>query len=667
MYLSQLIVRNYRSIKQLNINFEKGKNIIVGKNNAGKSNIIKAIDLILGDTSPTYEKLENITDNDFFGGDTSKNILIFAKLNREAKEPLNYEELYKCYGFYRDTNQVNLPENNPDIFSRHLAVLFKTNPEDLERARKKYINPKLKNQRTFENEFDNKHEFGLVFYAHKDDHGRINKEMRFIYREGSGQNWVVAFSAAARNGLLQSAIIPSFRDPQNQLRISSWSWYGKLLKSVVDPNNKNLQKAFQEVKIASEDVFSQLETKINNSKVKVAFPNTKISFQFNPDTKQDIHKSALVYVDDGFKSQLQDKGSGIQSAVIIGLFDFYTREIAHQGNSLLAVEEPELYLHPHGRRVLSNRLDDFLDGNKNQVIITTHSPEFISTANDRFNIVVACKNEEGKTEAKNVNFSNAKERQILIKNQNAEMFFADCVILVEGGGDKYILEMVAKKFGEEKNIGSNWLNDNNISVIPVIGKSEFYKYAKKLKEANIDCYIFADFDYLCSKLAECLTELDYKELKNDHNTVNGKIKKIPNEKCEACKQNIKAQSYPKRIDELTDKALKTEVESFIAKLSDSKIYICADELEDRYRDKNLIKGISGKEEAALHIVGHILETNKDINDLIELKDFWNIFDKILEHKKIPPKTQNSSEKKVPTDLPNDLDSNLELESNENIF
>jgi putative ATP-dependent endonuclease of OLD family len=53
------------------------KNIIVGKNNAGKSNIIKAIDLVLGESSPTWHKSENITVNDFFNGDTSKPIFIF--------------------------------------------------------------------------------------------------------------------------------------------------------------------------------------------------------------------------------------------------------------------------------------------------------------------------------------------------------------------------------------------------------------------------------------------------------------------------------------------------------------------------------------------------------------------------------------------------------------
>ncbi len=629
MYLSQLIIRNYRSIKTLDVRFQKGKNVIVGRNNAGKSNIVKAIDLVLGESSPTYEKSENITENDFFNGDTSKNILIFARLQRDDEESLNYEELYKCFGFYRLNTRKILDEVSTDTFSRNLASLFSIEQDPCKD--KTYINPKLKNQNTFENEFDNKFEFGFIFYAFKNEDGKICKNLRFIYREKkSTLGWFMAFSASIRNELLQSAIIPSFRDPQNQLRISNWGWYGKMLKNVIDPNNAKLIQAFEQVKVASNEVFSKLQDKINHSKVKIAFPNTKISFQFNPDTRQDVHKSALVYVDDGFKTQLQDKGSGIQSAVIIGMFDFYTREIANSGNSLLAIEEPELYLHPHGRRVISNRLDDFLDKGKNQVIITTHSPEFINSAGENLSIIIVRKDEDGGTYAKNINFDNAKEKQILIKNQNTEMFFADTVILVEGGGDKYIVDAVAKKYGKEKNLGNNWLNDNNVSVIPVIGKNEFYKYVQKLEESSIKWYVVADFDFFCSGLSDFITKLKLDDIKNDHNSVNGKMPKNIDTRCENCCQKIKNNNHAKRLDDISEESLKNEICSFFEKLQIKNIFIQKGDLEDGFTDKaiELVSGLSGKEEKALHIATQPLDEHTDIGDLIVTDGIYNVLDKV---------------------------------------
>src|ERR1700744_6233070 len=93
MYLSRLYIENYRSIQKTDLKFEPGKNVIVGRNNSGKSNILKAIDLILGEYSPTYNKSENITDNDFFGSVTNKPIFIWCEIQREKTDNQNLENI----------------------------------------------------------------------------------------------------------------------------------------------------------------------------------------------------------------------------------------------------------------------------------------------------------------------------------------------------------------------------------------------------------------------------------------------------------------------------------------------------------------------------------------------------------------------------------------------
>lgn len=50
MKLSRIRIQNYRSIKDTVFDFpESGILVLVGENNAGKSNIIRAIDLICGE------------------------------------------------------------------------------------------------------------------------------------------------------------------------------------------------------------------------------------------------------------------------------------------------------------------------------------------------------------------------------------------------------------------------------------------------------------------------------------------------------------------------------------------------------------------------------------------------------------------------------------------
>jgi len=135
-----------------------------------------------------------------------------------------------------------------------------------------------------------------------------------------------------------------------------------------------LQEKFDEVHTVANEIFGAIRQSVNSSALEVAFPGTELFFHLNPDVQLELYKACLIYVDDGFKSLLTEKGSGIQSATIIGLFTFYKRHVNTVTAALMCIEEPELYLHPHVRRVISERLNDFI-GDRNQVILTTHSAE----------------------------------------------------------------------------------------------------------------------------------------------------------------------------------------------------------------------------------------------------------------------------------------------------
>lgn len=426
MYVSRLVIRNYRSIKFLDIVFSKEKNVIVGRNNTGKSNIIKVLDLILGESSPTYYKYENITDSDFYswkekGKDGSINIkttdeiVIFCELSRDRNEKLNYSEINKCTGFYRLVEDVNysgryrtykdkrvrLDFSKNNVFTELFNIYNLTDSQFDKKTRTIWIDSKLRFQVNFQTEFDNKFKFAFVFRAlRKED--QIEKDIRFLYRENESQDWFLGFTAPIRNEFLQSAIIPSFRDPSTQLRLNTWSWYGKLMRYLTTKHVEasELLEAFDQVRKIGDEIFLKAKEDVKAGALEVAFPGTEIYFQFNPEIKADIYKSTIIYIDDGFKSPLVDKGSGIQSATIIGLFNYYTKHVNTKTSALLCIEEPELYLHPHARRVISDRLDDFLDNNKNQVIISTHSTEFIRTTKEDLNIIFVVKNEIAGTIAK---------------------------------------------------------------------------------------------------------------------------------------------------------------------------------------------------------------------------------------------------------------------------
>lgn len=611
MYLSRLYIESYRSIKKLDLKFGKGKNIIVGKNNSGKSNIIRAIDLILGDKSPTYEKSENITDNDFFNGKTENDIFIWCELIKEDTELLNFADAKGAFFKLKDRDTLRSLKMNVDFSNKDNLFEFFTDEGqariDDNEFKKEWIGVKPYCIQGFNDELKYMANFAFAFRCKKENETYI-KQLLFLYKKTADTDWLFGLNANLRNELLQSAIIPSFRDPKDQLRITNYTWYGKLLRECVKKDDPDLNNAFGKVKEASNRLFEELQNKISCGNIQIAFPNTKISFQFNPDTKQDIYQSVLIYVDDGFNSKLNEKGSGIQSAVTIALFDYYIRNIAHTNGSLLAIEEPEIYLHPHGRRVISDRLDAFLDGHKNQVILTTHSPEFICSPHEDINLIVVKKDKE--TFAKNFSFKNVKTKQVLIKKQNAEMFFADAIILVEGA-DKYILESIAEAFGgkikirsngTEKEIGMTWLNDYNISIINCGGKTEFWKYVKIFNELNIPWLVLADFDFLREGLNEFFTNLSYnKDGIDELNSLKSKI----------------AGKY-KSILDIGNPQLEKDIKEYISKLSKEKrIFILTGELENFY----IIKPKFTKEGGVIETISRQMEENKTIDEFVKIDEF----------------------------------------------
>lgn len=53
MIITKLKINNFKSINDMSLEFVEGKNIIVGQNNSGKSNIISAINLVIGEKYPS--------------------------------------------------------------------------------------------------------------------------------------------------------------------------------------------------------------------------------------------------------------------------------------------------------------------------------------------------------------------------------------------------------------------------------------------------------------------------------------------------------------------------------------------------------------------------------------------------------------------------------------
>ena len=176
-------------------------------------------------------------------------------------------------------------------------------------------------------------------------------------------------------------------------------------------------------------------------------------------------KGVSLEIDDGVRTDVLAKGHGLQRSVVFGLLQVLMAlqrdgELSKTSTSgsvstplILIVEEPELYIHPQGRRMVYKVLNGF--SQTDQVIYSTHEPEFIDVSNfHRIALVrkntptegtYICQCDEGAITA-------PSERKLfqLFSSFSADwnrIFFANKVVLIEGDIDRIALVTVGRHLG----------------------------------------------------------------------------------------------------------------------------------------------------------------------------------------------------------------------------
>lgn len=582
MIITKLRINNYKSIEDMALEFVKGKNIIVGQNNSGKSNIISAINLVIGEKWPSKRYEDNFYYQD------SDSFTISLQLSECSEFDTNYLENYgKKTALCKLTPDLAYLKMSPDEIDE-LGIAIKTDwvlSTDLisliENAKNMYITLHSK-----------KGEDAIYTLSMILDDGYLYK---FKY-----------FSQELLTSFITSAIIPSERNIKNELAVNNYSWYGKLIKKVwqemSDEDKEKLNENNINLSEVTNSIFEGLTSELGDS-VKDAIPYNKLEFKLIQDTKTDYYKGIKILLDDGYYSLLDDKGSGIKSLIIIELFKLYCKKY-HKFSSCLIVEEPEVFLHPQARSVLSKKIDQFLLENSNQTIVTTHSEQFLS--NFDIKQLTFINKEDNKSVKYKIIDSDFTERDfqkmnIITKTDNAEMYFANSVILVEGG-EKYIIRKLIDLYKDEL-----FLDYNNCSLIKVGGKSYFGIYKKMLEKLGKKVYIIGDYDNLKEEINEYLLQTLLEKL-NTIKSVTGGLKAFS--------------EYSTEQQE--------ELEEIFKYLKDNNIYILHNgALEDYYNKQEIDRlkqenSLGKAKEVVAHYISTIL-TADNINNLLvidnDFKDY----------------------------------------------
>ena len=204
-----------------------------------------------------------------------------------------------------------------------------------------------------------------------------------------------------------------------------------------------LQRAFTTVQphlAAVQQVMDDTAATLSASLDRAGLGHLTCSFAF-PDSAERLFRSVDFNVRDPNQTSIFSKGMGIQSAALLGAFSWITDEENASGKSVLwLLEEPESYLHPE----LAGQCEMLIKElrTKSQVVSTTHSLGFVPQDPKH---VVGISLDGGWTKA--TNFKTYQEATQRIRSSLGVKFsdfynLAEYNLLLEGETDREYVQSV---------------------------------------------------------------------------------------------------------------------------------------------------------------------------------------------------------------------------------
>jgi len=508
MYISKLLIKNYRTFKDFTINL-KPLTLIIGENNVGKSNLLDSIGLIFGQ-EVSYFKRRVLEVSDF-----------------------NYDVLL---AFKRQILDITIPVENivyPEIIIEATLTDWDADQEsvicdwyssaDLKFATLTYIFApaskfdriaELKEQRKFIAEYKEKitHEqFDKLLDSAKLDliNFPISKYHYNIYG-GAGAG---TLAGSYHLNQLKFELLDALRDACSELVASHNS---KLLFRILNAKEENeyqdlkgqlvgLQKAIND-NASLQDIKAGISTQLEKISLVTDDTSNVVDLIFTlPDVSDLLKKISLIYGDNPVK--IERNGTGRNNLLFISLVLSYIEDVTRAQSAyyrVVGLEEPESHLHPNLQDHLAHNIESLIkaEGQKDfrkdiQLLITSHSTH-ITTKIDFNNTVVLYKKDDAIISHyifDGFNTNALGKNQIKYLNKyldavNTNLFYSRKIILVEGISEKLLVpkffEMVTGHSTERSSCCVINVNGLAFSYFLEIIKNGFFQKCLVLTDQDSD-------------------------------------------------------------------------------------------------------------------------------------------------------------------------------------
>lgn len=503
MYLSAISINNYRGIKQLNVNFNKDINVIIGENGGGKTAIIDAIRLLYNLGNQQKELF--VTVDDFYLGES------IITISYEFKELTTNQK----GAFYEYVILGDKEEND----SARITISYK---KEKQKVLFSYYTGEVEGQRADSITF----QYFIHYYL-----GALRDSTRDLLTN--------------RNSILGNLIN---RQVENN---NSQASYEALIKTANEEllKQKEVTDSQQSINanltnIYKQSIENQIGLRIEESKAESIVNIIKPYLPHDIDT----------LTGDGFKLKQNSLGFNnlIYIAIVLGDINQQLKDDKTSHFTLL-IEEPEAHLHPQLQLNLYNFLKQTNNQDNSQLFITTHSPTLtskvpldnlihVSKHNDAINLNNCFEDrevfqieEDDEDSFTDDTLIRKKQLERYIDVTKSQLFFSKGVLFVEGISEELLIPVFAQIINQR-------LEDYKIELLNADGTS-FYPFiylfnsTDKLKTLPLPLSILTDDDRFTESKN---TEYSFKNLKDN----------LP--KAEDLFEKIKAGTQSTRIKNISD-------------------------------------------------------------------------------------------------------------------
>lgn len=500
MRIRSVHIKNLRSIADQTVEFDR-YNCLVGANGAGKSTVLCALNVFFRETQNATTDLTALQLEDFHAKNTSDPIEItveFTGLSVEAQK--DFGEYYRqgvlavsaIAKFDESTGTATVRQYGQRLAMLAFAPYFKAANDGAPASELKTIFAELRKVLLDLPAASTKDAMAAALHEYE-----AARPAECVLIPSEDQFYGVSKGANRLAKHIQWVYVPAVKDATDEQSETKNSAFSRLLARAVR-SKVNFSEELKQIASSAQEEYRKLLSKnqgvLDGISASLALrltqwahPEAAVRVEWQQDPKKSVQVeeplAGILASEGAFQGQLARFGHGLQRSFLLALL----QELAEAGGEgpvlILGCEEPELYQHPPQARHLSNVLRR-LSEQQAQIIITTHSPHFVS--GETFEDVRLVRRVPGAQHAVVCRYDYkafsdafaaakgavpmrpagalAKVHQVLQPAMN-EMFFAQRLVLVEGLEDiAYIHAWLA--------VSGRWdeFRKRGVHVVPANGK-----------------------------------------------------------------------------------------------------------------------------------------------------------------------------------------------------